>query len=345
MSLLNTRVQELRVQSPTLDKWTNRPSRYGAFDVFVAGNNEADSIISQELLDRAASAVGRDVKVPVYDSETVTIGNTRSVTIADSENTSQLYTVSFTTYSWGFTIIPSLFMNNEHSMQADFQRKFIKYLNAFAAARDNAALSVLDANKSQVYADLLGYTNTANTIVAPNAKKDEIIGDMTAIANANDYYGDYHVIGNPGLMARVMKMSEHSIFNDQDKTIQFMDKNFHFTNRLANAVGHEATGYLVNSASCGLLFRHEREALLGTRLPDGTEWSIDTLPMLGIPIDTYFYYGKSDESSIAGAASADMTRVAKEHHGFAIEVAEVVAYNDDLSANASPIMKFAIADS
>ncbi len=53
MSLLNTRVQELRVQSPNLDKWTNRPSRYGAFDVFAAGNKEADSIISPELLARA----------------------------------------------------------------------------------------------------------------------------------------------------------------------------------------------------------------------------------------------------------------------------------------------------
>lgn len=345
MSVLNTRVQEIRVQSPNLDKWSVRGSRYGAFDVFAAGNDEADSIISPELLQRAAAAVGRDVKVPVYDSETVTIGSTRSVTIADSENTSQLYTVSFTTYAWGFTIVPSMFLNNEHSIQADFQRKFMKYYNAFAAAQDNASLSVLDASKSQVYADLLGYTNTANTIVAPLAKKDEIIGDMTSIANANDFYGDYHVIGNPGMQSRVMKMSEHSIFNDQDKTIQFMDKNFHFTNRLANAAGHEASGYLVNSASCGLLFRHEPEALLGTIMDDGTEWNIDTLPGLNIPIDTFYYESKGDFSAIAGAASAHNTRARKEHYGFAIEVAHVVAYNDDLASNASPIMKFAIANS
>ncbi len=82
--------------------------------------------------------------------------------------------------------------------------------------------------------------------------------------------------------------------------------------------------------------------MLGTKLPDGSEWNQDILPMLNIPIDTYFYYGKSDESAIAGAASADMTRVAKEHHGFAIEVAEVVAYNDDITTKASPIMKFGI---
>lgn len=343
MSLLNTRVQELRVQSPTLDKWTVRPSRYGAFDAFLQGNSAPESIISQELLQRAASAVGRDVKVPVYDTDSVSIGSTRSVTIADSENTSALYTVSFTTYSFGFTIVPSLFMNNELSMQQDFNRKLTKYINALGVALDNAALSALDTNKSQVYNDTLAYSVTSNVVIAPNASKDEIIGDMTAIANANDFYGGYDMIGNTGLMAQVMKMSEHTLYNDQNKTIQWLDKDFKFTNRLANGAGHDATGYLVNKGSLGLLFRHEREALLGTMLPDGTEWSIDTLPMLGIPIDTYFYYGVGDYNAIAGAASADMTRVAKEHYGFAIEIATVVAYNDDLSANPSPIMKFAIA--
>lgn len=343
MSLLNTRVQELRVHSPNLSKWTNRPSRYGAFDVYATGNNEADSIISPELLAQASAAVGRDVKIPVFDSESVTIGSTRSVTIADSENTSQLYTVSFVTYAWGFTIVPSLFMNNEVSIQADFQRKFLKYLYKFASTLDTAALAALDANKSQVFADLLGYTNLLNKVTATNAQKDEVIGDLTPIMNANDYYGDYHVVGNPGVQSRVMKMAEHSIYNDKDQTMQLIDKNFHFTNRLGNAALHEATGYIVNSASCGLLFRHEREALLGTILPDGSEWQMDTLPMLNIPVDTYFYYGKGDYSALAGAATADATRVAKEHHGFAIEVAFVTAYNDNLVANAAPVVMFQIA--
>jgi hypothetical protein len=344
MSLLNTRVQDLRIASPNLDKWTNRPSRYGAFNVFKTGNDEADAICSPDLIARAKTAVGRQVQVPVYDSEDVTIGNTRSITIADSENTSQLYTVNFTTLAWGFTVVPSHFQSNEHGAQADFQRKYLKYLYKVASTLDSACLSSLSINKSQVFADLIGYANTGNTIIATDAQKDEIIGDLTPIMNANDYYGDYHVVANTGLQSRIMKMSEHSIFNDQDKTIQFMDKNFHFTNRLDNAAGQNATGYIVNSASCGLLFRHEREAILGTTLPDGTAWRIDTLPMLGIPCDTYFYYGRSDESARAGAETADMTRVAKEHHGFSVEFATITAYQNDMPNNATPIIKFAIAD-
>lgn len=313
--------------------------------MFLIGNNEPQGIISQELLEKAASAVGRSVEVPVFDSETVTIGSTRTAVIADSENTSQLYTVSFTTYAWGFTIIPSLFMNNEMSIQDDFNRKFEKYLFQFAADVDNQCISALSAAKSQVFANTLIYTNTANTLVAANADKDRILGHLTAIMNANDYYGpEFRILANSGLQAQIMDMAEHGKFNDQDKTIQWQDKTFHYSNRLLDSVGHESSGYCVNPGSLGMLFRHEREALLGTILPDGHEWQRDMLPMVGIPIDTYFYYGVGDYSAIAGASSADMTRVAKEHHGFAIEIATVTAYNTDLATYAAPIVRFAVAE-
>lgn len=346
MSLLNTRLLELRVASPMLDKWTNRPSQYGAFDGVMVGNDEPESVISADLLAQAARAVGRDVKVPVFDSESVSIGNTRSVTISDSENTSQLYTVSFTTYAWGFTSTPSLFLNNEIGQQQDWNRKFLKYLYKFAETLDSAALSALSTAKSQVFGDLLGlYTNVGNTIVVPNAQKDEILGDLTSIMGANDFYGaPYRIVGNMGLQSLVNKMSEYSAYNDKDKTIQWLDKRFHYTNRLANDTGYIASGYIINPGSVGMLFRHEADALLGTLLPDGSEWAIDTLPLLNIPIDTYFYYGRVDASSLAGAASAHLTRTAKEYYGFSIDVAFVTAYNTDLATYANPIARFAVAE-
>lgn len=346
MSLVNTRLTELRVQSPQLDQWMNRPSRYGAFDVFRLGNNDPMGLSSPELLEQAATAVGRDVKVPVYDAESVSIGSTRSVTISDSEGTTQLYTISFTTYAWGFTMVPSLFMNNEVSMQRDFNQKFLKYLFKFGEALDSACLSALSTAKSQVFANDLIYTVTGNVLIAALADRMKMLGDLTPIMNANDYYGaPFRIVGNAGIQSLVAQMAEYSEFNEANKTIQWLDKTFHYTNRLTDDTGHGATGYCVNPGSCGLVFRHEREAILGTMLPDGTEWAIDTLPMLGIPIDTYFYYGKGDYSALGGAATADNTRAAKEHYGFAIEVATVTSYNTALATHASPIVKFAIATS
>lgn len=338
---------ELRASSPNLDQWTLRPSQYGAIDLFKIGNAEPQSIISQQLLAQAASAVGRDVKVPVYDSETVTIGSTRSVTIADSENTSQLFTVSFTTYSWGFTHVPSNFMNNELSAQEDWNRKFLKYLYKFASTLEADCISTLSAQKSQVFNDTLSiYSNVANTLVCPLANQDEILGDLSPIMKANDFFGaPYRVLANTGLDSRIQKLEEKSTYNESNKTIQWRDKTFHYTNSLANSAGHKATGYIINPGSVGFVFRHEREALLGTVMPDGTEWKMQNLPLLNLPIDGYYYLARADVSALAGAATADNTRAMKEHYGYAIEIARVYAYNTDLATYPSPIVRFAIADS
>jgi hypothetical protein len=115
------------------------------------------------------------------------------------------------------------------------------------------------------------------------------------------------------------------------------------TNNLAATPGKYAQGYAINQGSLGMLTRFEREAILGTISRDGHEWGIATLPVLNMPCGTYFYDSVGDYSAIAGAASADMTRVRKEHYGFSVDVAFVTAYNSNQTANASPILAFNIS--
>ena len=57
-------------------------------------------------------------------------GSTRTVTIADSENTSKMVQITFATYAWGFTIAPAMYMNNEIGIQKDFETKMMKYIYA-----------------------------------------------------------------------------------------------------------------------------------------------------------------------------------------------------------------------
>jgi hypothetical protein len=345
MSLLNTRMNNLRVSSPELDMYTLVMPRTGALSAFVEGNEHPQSILNSRLIEQARSAVGRDVQVPVFDSESVTIGSTRSVTIADDENTSQLYTVSFTTYAWGFTVIPSLFMNNELAVQEDFNRKFLKYIYQFLDDLDAAGVSALDTAKNQVFTDLLSYTNVANAVEVPFDKRNEIMGDLSPIMKANKHYGPYMVVGNSGIESQILKMSEFSLYNQQNRTIQWNDKRFRFTTNIANAANKEGTGYAIQEGALGILFRHEREAILGRTMSDGTTWGITNIPGTNIPLDSYFYEGKGDYSAIAGAASADMTRAYKEFYGWSIEVAFVTPYSTDLTTYSNPIVKFQLAES
>lgn len=342
MSLLATRMQNMRSGS-NIDRNEFRPSRYGALDVFMQQTNDPAGILTPELKQKAEQSIGNTLETPVinYDG-TITIGNTRAVEIADSENTSKMYQINFATYSWGFTIVPAMYMNNEISMQRDFEAKFNKYLYAFAKKLDSVCVTALGTAKTTVFKDKLGYDTSGDVVTAPWSDRESIIGDLNPIMAANDFYQPIHIIGNGGVESIIQKLAQKGLYNDVNKQLEYNDKILHFTNEVTNDSNKYATGYAVTDGMLGLLFRFERECLLGTVSRTGHEWGIENLPMLNIPVGTYYYESVGDYSAIAGAATADMTRNLKQHYGFAVDVAVLTAYNSSPSTIASPIIKFQI---
>lgn len=345
MSLINTRIQNIRANS-NLDKNEYRPSRYGAFDTFMMQTSDPAGIISDELAQKAFQSIGNTIEVPVinYDAG-ITIGNTRDIIIPHSENTSAMLAISFATYAWGFTIVPSQHMNNEISIQKDFEKKFTKYLYALAADLEGVAVASLSAAKSQVFKDLLTYTNTANVIGATWDQRDALIGDLNVIMGANDFFGQYHLIGNAGVESIIRKLAQFGLYNEQMKYMEYSDKILHFSNTITNAAGKFGTGYLVEGGNLGILTRVERESILRSSTGDGHEWDIDTLPMLNLPVGTYYYDSVENVAADAnfGAHVADLTRARVEHYGFAVDVAFVTAYNSAPTTLPSPIIAFDIA--
>lgn len=446
MSLINTRMQNMRAQG-NLDKWETRPSRYGVLDLFLQQTMSPTGLITPDLEAKAAASIGNTLQVPVIDYDGgISIGNTRSVTIADSENTSQLLTIVFATYAWGFTIVPAMYSNNEISIQRDFETKFNKYLYKFAETLDAAGKAQLEANKSKIYAEMLNYVLESNTLTATWAQRNEIIGDLDSIMNANDFYGQKYVVGNAGLESIIRRLSELGLYNAENKQIQYADKILHWSNRIANAgavaavktitfsgvlvtdnkvtlnadgtavdvtfatdhattmtaiaaaiaadvnvatatvdgntieitaaeagvdieinnvnvtlgatqvtatvttdtanvVPDYAAGFIVPEGAVGILTRFERDAILGTKSRTGHEWGIESLPMVDMPVGTYYYESVADYNAIGGAGTADLTRTLKQHYGFAVDVAFVVAYNSDTDTYAGAISKFAIKTS
>lgn len=343
MSLINTRIQNIRANS-NLDKNELRPSRYGALDMFMMMSAMSDGLLTPELVEKAEKSIGSTLETPVFDYDAgITIGNTRSAVIADSENTTQMLEITFATYSWGFTIVPALFMNNEVNMQKDFEKKFLKYLYKFADTIDTACIAALGAAKTQVLADPLLYTFTANVLNGTYADRENIIGDLNPMMASNDHFGGIHVLGNAGVESTIRKLAQKSLYNSENKTLEYSDKTLHFSTRVANALDKFATLFAVQRASVALMTRFERECILGTVSRTGHEWGIDTLPMVNMPVGTYYYESVGDFNTIAGAASADMTRNRKEHYGFAVDVAILTPYNSDPTTIANPILKAQIA--
>lgn len=343
MSLVLTRIQNIRANS-NFDKFEYRPSRYGALNAFMVQSEDPTGILTEELKQKARTSIGNKLETPVIDYDAgITIGSTRTLTIADSENTSKMVQITFATYAWGFTIVPAMYMNNEIGIQKDFETKMMKYIYAFAKKLDEAALAALAADKTKVLKNSLLYNWSSNAINAKWTERENVFGDLEVMMGANDFYGQLHIVGDPGVESIMRKLQQHGLYNDVNKQNEFGTKIVHLTNNIAAAEDKYAQGYAVNAGSLGMLTRFERDCLLGTVSGDGHEWGIATLPLLNMPVGTYFYDSVGDYNTIAGTATTDMVRTRKEHYGFAVDVAFLTAYNSARDTLASPILAFNVS--
>lgn len=343
MSLVATRLQNWRVENPQIDKNMTRPCEYGALDFFVQQTEQANGIISPELRERAFASMGNSVQIPVinYDGN-VNVSNVRSCVIGDSENTSALYTIVWATYAVGFTMTPALYLNNEISYDHDFARKMEKVTRALANALDAGAVTALEANKTQVFKDLLQYAQVGNDVQVPIQMATEILGDINPMMRANCYPEQIHIIGNAGVDSLVRKLAQHGVYNDVNKQMEYDNKVLHYTNNVTNEAGKNGTFFAVADGNVGILTRVDREALRGTSA-NGHEWDVVRLPLINLPVGSHYYTAVGDQSGIAGNASADLTCAVKEYFGFSVDVAYLVAYNSDPTTIANPIIKAEIA--
>ena len=255
MSLVLTRIQNIRANS-NLDKYEYRPSRYGALDAFIQQSSDPTGILTPELVEKARTSIGNILETPVIDYDgNITIGDTRSLTISDSENTSKMVEVNFATYTFGFTIAPAMYMNNEIGIQKDFETKLMKYIYKLAQKLDQDALAKLAAAKTQVIKNPLLYDKTGNVINAKWTERENIFGDLEPIMAANDFFGQLHIVGDAGVESIMRKLAQHGLYNDVNKQNEFGNKVVHLTNNMALPAKKYAQGYAINSGSLGFMTR------------------------------------------------------------------------------------------
>ena len=337
------------IERSNLDKHEARPSKYGALKAFQNDTARMGGIVTQGLQARALAAIGSTLQTPVinYDG-TIAIRSTRPVVIPMSESNSALVTISFTTFAFGIREYPALYVNNYLTAQEDFNNKFQQRLNALGNATDIACLAAMEASKTQVLSDTLGgrYALVGNVVEAPQAEKDFFVGDIDLLQNGNDFYGGQIIVGNNSLHSLVRnRLIEQGKFNERDKSYQYNNKEWYFTNRLANAGTHTATGFAVEPGSLGFLYQFEPDALLETKTSNH-KWDKGLLPMLDLPVSLYEYDGVEDAtaagSNVAGAAGVALERTSYKAYDFAGIFAFITAYNSSSGTRPSAVMKVAL---
>ena len=346
MSLINTRLTNFRADSP-LDKWEVRASSYGAFDLFRRQSQSPTGIITPELQQKAIAAAGSTLEIPVLDAETFTITNvTQPVTITGGASTSQLYSVSFVNYYFGFRIFPGQHFNNDIGMQREFNRKLQGYVYALLSALDSAALTELENGKTQVLSETLGgnYSLAANVVLGVTGQESKILGDTNVLFMAHDYANlPIDSVGSPSFQSIVNnELVEKGQFNTENKTYQWADKFFQWTPRLTNAANQNGTYFAVLGDSVGMVQQFSPDAVLGHRTHKHI-WDMEILPIANIPVGVYQYNDAIDASGISGAATGHLTASKAEFYGFHTAVAMISPYNSDRATIAAPIMKMAVS--
>lgn len=345
MSLVLTLMQPLRSKyAGTLDKNEARKSRYGALDFYQKQAALETGVITSDIRSQIKKSMGNSVQVPVLDAKDVVISNVRSCTVADSENTSKLVTLTFVTYAFGFTMIPAQYVNNEIGYQQDFNRKLENYLLKFAATLDTASINNLSANKNQYFpAAVTGYyPQVGNALQVTQAQKADFFNQCMAIHNEMDFYGDMNVIASTSLMPTVNRLVNQGNANDENDAFQFAGYNFGYTNRLGNGAGIQSTCYCVPDGQVGIENRNDPDARAKSKTGNGKEWDEVLLPIVNMTVGSFYYDDCADKSALH-AGTAHLTRTRVEGFEWSTDVCFVNAYNSDPVNRYSPIIKAEIS--
>lgn len=340
-------LQNIRHADEKFYKNSLRIGEYGAFELYKEQTNDPNGIITPETRDEAwYRSQGRVMQMTVLDPNTnITISNARSCVITDAENTSKQVTVTFVYVGFGFTMVPTLYHNNQIGYRQDFRTKYRTGEDAMGNAIDQLCIANLALGQSQVFAQDLGYTITGNSVQVPYTKRTNIFGDLKAMMRANKFRStELDIVGNAGCEAILRNLGIFGANNAQNLDAERRGNRLHYSNNVANAataggVSFSGACYAVAPGMVGMLTRPSRAELYGIKSIVGHEWDTVEMPGLGLMVGTHYYQSVGDMSAIAGAASADMICDMKEHFSFGVEIALLTAYNASIATLANPIIK------
>lgn len=344
MSQILTRLDALRADT-NLDKNEVLLARNGSIRLFEKQTMDPNTIITDDLVQKAAVSQGRGLRAPVLDDATGTVTQeTLKVAITGTLNTSKMVVLTFVNYYFGFLMHKEQHTNNSISEQREFNRQMDIHIRELQKQRNANARLALEANKNQVAPDLLGkYAFTGNEYLAPFANRDEIVGDLNVALDALDFdYSTLDVVANAGAQSHIRnRVLEKGEFNIEDKRYQWSDKAFFFDDTLANTGTNTATMIAVVPGSTGVVRQFAPDCISGNRSGAGHVWDIVDIPVIG-SVGYYGYDGAVNGSGLSGAASAHLTATYVKAHSFHMAEAYMTVYNSDISDKANPILKAAI---
>lgn len=325
-----------------MDGNEQRPSNYGALELFKKQSSSPGSILDPALKAQIEKSFNTTVKVPVVNYKDVTIGNTRTCALQADGITTALVTLTASTYTFGFLGYPMQHYENYVTYQQATAKLIDAGLQKLAATLDTACVNFLETNKNQYFpADmLLYYPEVGDAFRVPQASKNDLYNQIGSIMAQADYSMDADVLTNPLGMSLVRRLAAQGAANDINQTFQLLGYTWWVSNRVTNGAGVEHTLYLVAPNSVAIVFRNSPDGRAKTRIHESKYWDLfPNAPYIGAALDVYYQADCADASAVQASGMAKLTQTKVESWQFAVDVFLLKFYNSAPTTTYSPIIK------
>lgn len=276
-------------------------SQYGAWALGLRHTKSKKSILSPGNKLNAENSYGNTVKIPVFQAAGVTIGTTRSCTIADYENTTALVQLTFNPLQWGLSMYVDQYVTgtqplNYVGFDPDFNFKVEEINLQLMAQQDTFVRNAIDLAANTYWPPNIAtsyYPVVANALQITQGDKDDAFNQLTAIMSELDFYGKMDVLGSTKLTTLTRRLNAQGKENAVNEAFQFMLGAFAFTssNRVTSATGVSMTGYCIRDGSVAIYNANNPSAKAGRTIGPGefpvTQWDTMEWPWLGLTVGSY----------------------------------------------------------
>lgn len=326
-----------------LDKQEQRPSIYGALNMAKAQTADPLSILDKSVKTGIDARFNTSVQVPVINFQDVTLGNVRSCGLQQNLLTSQLITLTATTYVCGFLSYPVQHYENYISYAEAIFKKIEACMQKLAAAYDTGVRTLLEANVNQYFPAAITkfYPVTGNALQVPQAEKNDFYNQFASIMQVMDFQGNVDVATTPGGLAQVRRIAAQGQGNAVNEGFQLMGYNWYPSNRITDgAVGIESTLYGVAPGNIAIYTRVDPDARAGRRIHESEYWEVfPNSPYSGFDMGVYYQAVCADASAIQASGLANSTNTKLESWQFSVDVFNMAAFNSNPGGRYNPIVK------
>jgi hypothetical protein len=358
-NIVATLMQELRTNGvATLGGNENRPSEYGALDLFRKQSTGPRSILTTDLQNKLSTSFGQVVKASVIDYENPTISNVRTCAVQTGGATSKQVPFTFFTVSFGFVMVPAMFGNNDLRYEDLWTNQLASRINKTRELLDTKCIDFANLNKNSYFpASMLSYyAQSGNAFQVPlqtdsNGEKNwrGLYNYLTSILSQQDFGGATpDILTNPRGMADVRSLKSQGQYNGVNRAWEVdLVGNFFQSPRVLNSTPDvAATEYAVLPGSVAITGRLDPDCLKPNNYIGSAEspvklWDKAVLPGIGDEFGLFYQADCGDQSAALTANRlSGLTRTRVESYEWSRDYCIFGAYNSDPTTRYQPIDKF-----